>query len=430
MSRRGWREKIEPGMYRQHSTTCPSTADQRPGRKCGCTYTFPVPGPLPGSSRTATHPGPLTAARAEKRRLQAAGRPAPERPAEEATLREFAVKYFQTKVMEPTTARTRYDDFRLRIDGPLGNLPLADVTRERVERWLSDLIARAPSRRMVQQTVATLRSILALAVEWERVPSNTAARLRLPAEAHDAKVAAQRVLTGEQLFALVTVGARTLRAETMLRVAGEAGLRRGEVIGLRWSDVDLEERTIHVRRSVWQERGRAHLTGGAAVKTVKGTKAGRHREVGITDDLADALARYAESMLVGHPPDGYVWPGRDGGLMSERSPAQVLERALARVGLVDEDDRPLVTFHGLRHTAASLMYAVGLPELVTAMQLGHANTHVTSTVYAHLSNPKEQRRQAAEVFNRLNRSFGRLDLPKTVERTVERPAQEAEIPLP
>ena len=57
---------------------------------------------------------------------------------------------------------------------------------------------------------------------------------------------------------------------------------------------------------------------------------------------------------------------------------------LRRAGLVDADGVPLVTPHGLRHTAASLMLAAGVPLIVVSRQLGHANPNVTAQVYAHL----------------------------------------------
>lgn len=81
---------------------------------------------------------------------------------------------------------------------------------------------------------------------------------------------------------------------------------------------------------------------------------------------------------------GYVWPGRDGGPMHDRSAHRAVERACARGGLVDGEGAPLVSLHGLRHTAASVMLLAGVPLLVVSRQLGHASVDVTARVYAHL----------------------------------------------
>jgi hypothetical protein len=70
--------------------------------------------------------------------------------------------------------------------------------------------------------------------------------------------------------------------------------------------------------------------------------------------------------------------------MNAHSPNQALARVVHRAGLVDADGVPLVTPHGLRHTAASLMLAASVPLIVVSRQLGHANPNVTAQVYAHL----------------------------------------------
>jgi integrase len=76
--------------------------------------------------------------------------------------------------------------------------------------------------------------------------------------------------------------------ETMLQVAGEAGLRKGEIIGLRWGDINLDARRIAVRRSIRQERGQG--AGVAPAKFEKPTKTGRALSVAISSTTRDRLA--------------------------------------------------------------------------------------------------------------------------------------------
>jgi integrase len=99
----------------------------------------------------------------------------------------------------------------------------------------------------------------------------------------------------------------------------------------------------------------------------------------------------------GAPAEGLVWPGRAGGPMAPDTPTQLTERAQRRCGLVDRDGRPLVTLHGLRHSAASIMLGAGVPLIVVSRQLGHANPNVTAQVYAHLL-ADSQLDEAAAVF--------------------------------
>lgn len=92
-ARRGWREKIDKGFYRAHRTACPSSRDERPGRRRGCPIQFRVPAATPGTSRTVTFEGTMTDARAHRTRILAAGRPAPE-PESPETLHEHATAWF------------------------------------------------------------------------------------------------------------------------------------------------------------------------------------------------------------------------------------------------------------------------------------------------------------------------------------------------
>ena len=393
----GWREQIEPGIYRAHRVACPASTDHRPHRRCGCSYQILVPGPTPGRTRMMTVRGTITEARATKRRLQAEGRPAaPKHEHADETLDAFAARYLRAKsaTFSPHTIKSIETEYRLRIAPSLGHLRLSELARERIEIWLADLIRRASSRRMVTQSVASLRMILSTAVSWDRIRVNPAARLRLPAPETHRRQSVERVLTEEQLTRLFADGPGTLRIATLLRAAAEAGLRRGEIIGLRWGDVHLEERRIEVRRSVW------HVDGAWGEKSAKGRRA---RKVAISDSTCALFTDwYAESVTRGGAdPRGYVWFGTKGAPMNAHSPTQAVTRALVRTGLVDDDDgRPLVTLHGLRHTCGSILLARGVPLIVVSRHLGHADPNITARVYAHLLSDT-QLDQAAEVFAKL-----------------------------
>ncbi len=391
--RRGWRETLLPGIYRAHKVSCRSTRDRKPGRRCQCPFELKAPGMVRGTTRTVTFYGSKSEAVAERRRLLAAGR-AIGIVNGDGTLRDLAGDYFRAKapLLAGATIRNRDDDYRLRIEPALGDLLLGQVTRERIAVWVASLAARSSSRRMLVQTVATLRVILEIGVEWGRLPANPARGIRLPR--HDHRGAARgvrRVLTREQLDRLFDVGTRSVRGEVMLRLAGEAGLRKGEIIGLRWSDIDADARRIEVHRSVWQER-----RNDGPRKIEKSTKGNRSRRVAISSVLAQRLLDLRSS-APDLASDSLVLPGRSGLPMGERAPNHMLERAQRRAGLLRDDDTPIVSFHGLRHTAASIMLSEGVPLTIVSRQLGHANPNITATIYAHLLGDEELDR-AASVF--------------------------------
>jgi integrase len=339
--------------------------------------------------------GTVSEARAERDRLRGAGRPAESISTPGVTLDAFAGDYFRAKAptLAPSTIKAREEAYRLRVSPSLGGQDLAEIDRQRVEVWLAETLATS-SPHAVWKAVGALRAMLKLALEWGLITENPAAGLRLPKRAAD-RAAAERVLTAEQLQALIAA-TRRVRVETMIRVAGEGGLRLGEVIGLRWPDVDLPGRRLTVAQSVWQEAAR----GDQPLRRLAGPpKSGRERRVAITGSLAARLGQWYAASVVegGAPAEGYVWPARAGGPMDRSTPGQALARLLGRAGLVDRDGRPLVTFHGLRHTAASIMLSRGVPLIVVSRQLGHANPNITAQVYAHLLSDS-QLDDAAAVF--------------------------------
>jgi len=367
-------------VYRLHTIACPASRDERPGRRCGCAYQVLVPGIRPGLTRAVTVRGSVAQARAERRRLQAAGRPviaAPvPGPPPSLTLSALAEQWMRTRtgVLAPNTLAEVEVDLRLRLAPVLGELAVGEITRQHVDELVADLLRGGASVRMVRGVVSTLRRLLQAAVEWGLIAENPARRVRLPAPETHTRQAHERVLSMAELARLVQSCQGSLRTETMIRAMAESGLRRGEVIGLRWEDVDLLALRLHVRRNVSDVRG---------VRQERTTKGKRSRRVAISRSFAERLAGW-RVRSGGASATGYVWPGRNGAPMNAHSPNQSLARVLRRAGLVDADGVPLVTPHGLRHTAASLMLAAGVPLIVVSRQLGHANPNVTAQVYAHL----------------------------------------------
>ena len=378
-AKRGWREHIAPSIYRSHRAACPSSDDHKPSRRCACPYTVRVVTGQRGGG-WLTVEGSLATAREAlaKSRIDAAK--AKVRPRLTATtLHDHAADWFKRRaaIWRPATLKLHNAAYIRRIAPTLGNVPLGELSRARCEAWLADLVAADPAIRSVGQAVETLRAMLSAAVEDCLIEANPAARIKAPRRPPRADVAAERVLTPDQVQRLLE-RCRVLRSRTLLRCAVETGMRRGELIGLRWPDLKLDERRIEVRTSVWQGKAgeRRELT----------PKTQRARRVAITERLADELAEwFSESVIAnGAAADGPVWPGHGGRPLGRDVPGQLLERWLVRAALVDSNGRPLVSVHGLRHTSASIALAAGVPLITVSRQLGHSRITTTAETYAHL----------------------------------------------
>lgn len=189
--------------------------------------------------------------------------------------------------------------------------------------------------------------------------------------------------------AALVAAARDVRQETILRAALEAGLRRGEIAGLRWPDVRLEERRLVVRQAVWQSK--------ATGKVIRTPKSGRIGRVAIGERMAERLSDWYATSVVegGADASGWVWPGRDGGPVSPSSISHLVGKLGKRAGLVDAKGRHVAHTHGLRHSAGSIALAEGVPLTVVSAQLRHSRPAFTAARYAHMLSDAELDRFAA-----------------------------------
>lgn len=189
----------------------------------------------------------------------------PHRPAEEAPARIATTR--------STCAAHRAED---------REVSLAKLTPLQVQRMLNELEAGGLAPRTVQYVHATLRAALKQALKWGLVASNVATLVDGPRVERKET----QPLTPENALALLRA-VRTDRLEALYSVAMALGLRRGEALGLRWSDVDLERRTINVRVQLQQVKG-----AGLQLVDVK-TSHSRHI-LDLPDPTVNALQAHSE----------------------------------------------------------------------------------------------------------------------------------------
>jgi integrase len=162
-------------------------------------------------------------------------------------------------------------------------------------------------------------------------------------------------------------------------LAIHTGMRRGELLGLKWDDVDLDSYTVRVRRTLTR-KGTGYVLGEPKTKKSR-------RTVKLTPRAVSALRSHRrrqleEKLAAGHYEDsGLVFAGIGGGLINpsnlrNRSFAPLLERA----GLGDRQ----ITFHDLRHTCASLLFRKNLHPKFVQELLGHASVSITLDTYSHM----------------------------------------------
>jgi integrase len=281
--------------------------------------------------------------------------------------------------LKPRTFASYRQSYDNHVLPTFGTRRVSTVTSQDVEGWVAGLTAKGLSPATVRNNFVALNKVMRYAVRHGLITRNPCTGTSLPTEdAEDAFTA--QVLTPAQVEELAAELDKQAPCGLLVRFAVTPGLRAGELVGLRVRDINLLRRHVEVRQTV--QRGK----GGWIVGKPKSKRSSRDVPI-LRSALLDDLASYLATHPRRNEPDAALWPGRRPG-----SSALDYERrldydsfyrwyyrpALARTGL------PAARFHDLRHTAATMWLAAGIPPYKVSRWLGHNSLTTTDTVYGHL----------------------------------------------
>jgi integrase len=299
---------------------------------------------------------------------------------EHITVDELLDRWFRDVIRHQVSEST-YSNYetvaRLHIRPRLGRVKLAKLRPTDVGAFISAKVDEGYSVSTVGRMRSVLMQAIAEAQRWDLVGRNVAAISRGPRGSR----AEGRTLTMEQARTLLAFLKGDPYEALFVTVLG-LGLRRGEALGLRWSDVDLESRTLTVRHALTRRKS------GLVLGEVK-TRQSR-RSLNLPEPVA--------KVLVAHRADQHrrqlaaaVWDESDhvfttgeGGPLDPRNIYRTFVRICDRAGLGHWHP------HELRHSAASIMLAAGVPLEVVSNILGHSSIRITADVYGHIMAPQRQ----------------------------------------
>jgi integrase len=296
-----------------------------------------------------------------------------------------------TPTRSPTTVRG-YRDKARRIESKLGKIQLAKLNAHTLDRAYREWLGEGLSPTTVHHLHGVLSAALNQAVRWGIVPAAVTQRTSPPPlRTKPAKIPAPDAIQ-RLISAAEDKGQPVLAAA--IAVAATTGVRRGELVGLRWDDIDAESGTLHVRRAVKHNDGPGWVVG--LPKT--------HQERTIALDsftlavLKEHRARvetWAAEASVALDPDGYVLTFDPSATtpMKPDSLGQAFGR-LCRAEGVDE-----LSLHTLRHFSASVLIASGRDVRTVAGRLGHSDAATTLRVYSHMVEGRD--RDAADFLGEL-----------------------------
>lgn len=250
-----------------------------------------------------------------------------------------------------------------------GDLPLESIDSAAVEAWLAQ-IDRTPATKT--KALVLMHGVFERARKLHDLPLNPAADIERPTVRSSGDI---DVFSAEEVLALVRAAANEQDAALFL-TAAFTGLRRGELLALRWRDVDFAGKAIRVRAS---------FSGGALTTP----KSGKVRSVPMAPDVASALARLGQRPEWAGD-DDLVFVGRFGGHLDPRKLRRRYNEALDRAGL------RRLRFHDLRHTFGTRMIAKADIRRVQEW-MGHADVQTTMK-YLHYAPRDEDAALVAEAF--------------------------------
>jgi integrase len=370
-------------VYQRHLRSCPRDV-QGVGRphKCRGQWGYVVDvgrDELTGKRQQVTRSGFATKAAAKSAlreamdSLQHAGA-----AAHALTTGDFLEQWLAGKrALRPGTRESYRSHLELYLLPHLRRIRLSDLRASHLDGLFNAISTEGArgqlSRTTVRRVHATLRNALNAAVRRRLIAFNPATQVEL-AVPRRTSIA---VWTPEQLGSFLDAIADE-RLYGLYHLVAMTGLRRGEAIGVRWGDVDLDAGEMRVAQSITMVQrqlvvGEPKTKGSARVLPLDG---------GTVAVLRSHRARQAAKRLAwgaGWSDTGLVFTREDGTVLLPEHVTRGFQVLAKRAGL------PPIRFHALRHTSASLALAAGVPMKVVSERLGHSSTGITADLYTHVS---------------------------------------------
>ena len=282
--------------------------------------------------------------------------------------------------LRPSTFKTSQGFLENHIKPQIGGIPLADLTSLDLQRFYKHLLdggrvdrieAKKKPKGLAPKTVRNIHQMIGsaynLAMEQKLVSKNPTQGCALPKVEHKE----MRTLTTDQLSTFFQE-ARDSGVYELYYLDLATGLRRGELLGLKWTDVDFQHGVLKIQRAISRQNGKV-------VEVPLKTK-NAYRTLPLSADAIDVLMQQRRKTSNSE----WVFPSPTGGPMSPDSVLHMLHRVLKRAGL------PKVRFHDLRHTFATLSLKSGVDVKTVSSMLGHYSAGFTLNTYAHVTAQMKQ----------------------------------------
>ncbi len=275
--------------------------------------------------------------------------------------------------MRPSAFRRIEEHVRLRLIPTLGQTRLIKLAPQQIQTLYAKSLAAGLSPATVRGMRFTLRNALDTAVIQGALSRNPIGAVKKPRQMRHE----MQVLSAEQAREFLDA-ARVERLEPLYLLALHTGMRQGELLGLRWKDVQLDLNSLYITTTVSWDASGYHF---GEPKTKRS-----RRRVALSPAIVAALRTHRTKLAEERLQAGAAW--QDYGLVfptllgTPQSPSNIRTRSLNRI--LTRAHLPLISFHDLRHTAATLALSANVNPKIVSEMLGHSSVAFTLDTYSHV----------------------------------------------
>jgi integrase len=305
------------------------------------------------------------------------------------TVRELVDQWLASKeaTVRSSTYRRYADLMRGHILPAIGGVRLARLSPAHLQQLYADRLATGLSSTSVNHLHFVLHGALHQAVRWGLVVRNVSEMVDPPRR----KAPEAKTWNATQVAAFLAAGDET-HLVALWRLALLTGMRRGELLGLKWEDVDLEKGFLSVQRTLSRGKGGTWELG--RPKTTSGRRSIALPSSCVTVLRKHRAAQHTERLRLGPiwEDNGFVFTNHTGGWLHVNS------LMYQYTNVIEAAEVPRIRFHDLRHTSATMSLAQGTHPKIVQERLGHSDIGMTLNRYSHVT-PGMQR-EAADALDK------------------------------
>lgn len=300
-------------------------------------------------------------------------------------------KKFVTKNLEYKTVENYLLHVKNRIGPYFNAMPMERIKTMHIVDYLDKLSEQGIGSATLVYNYRVLRSIFHWAKEWKVIATNPMDGVKKPKETPSVSLNVYDEEEAAELFRALQSEDQQFRV--LVSLALTTGLRRGELLGLEWKNIDLDEGIIHVVQSI-----PAFKDGQPIIKLPKNINS--VRQVAVAPSVLQELRRYRKEWILGKQVHTERWIAEGEFLFCNASGLPFYPKTIGDKWRSFHNRNPqlkYIRFHDLRHTSATLLINQGVHAKIISERLGHSNIGTTMNVYGHVIRKADQK--AAALFD-------------------------------